>query len=344
MGAQESKPEQPVDPSGIIAGSQKADPNKGKLCTMVPERAEFEKTKVIYEAAFITFKGIDGYDVYNCSCPFRLNGRFHMLGRVERRNEWVNSYVRLFMETGKDEYTLVPNSMIWQLEDPFVCKIHGEMVFGGTRVTKNNGKVFDYFSDFFRGPPNDLVYYTSGPKKMKDIRLVEMANGKIGVFSHHKSNHECLTGFVTINSLDELSAEVIDSAVPIDHTLFGDAWGGVNQPYLLTTGKIGCISHHGYVAEDENGDTINVYCITSFVYEPSTNKCYSYKILGTKPCFPDYPPKVPRLADCAFVSGIVMREDGKCDLYSGVGDTREGRLVIDYPFEGHGEIIDTLQW
>lgn len=35
-----------------------------------------------------------------------------------------------------------------------------------------------------------------------------------------------------------------------------------------------------------------------------------------------------------------MRKDGKCDLYSGVGDTREGRMVIDYPFEGHGDIVD----
>lgn len=33
-----------------------------------------------------------------------------------------------------------------------------------------------------------------------------------------------------------------------------------------------------------------------------------------------------------------MRSDGKVDLYSGIGDTQEGRTVIDYPFEGHGEL------
>lgn len=139
---------------------------------MVAEREQFEREKVITEAAYLTFKGVDGYDVYNCSVPFKLNGKMHIMGRVERRNEWVNSYVRLFIETGKDEFTLVPNAMMWQLEDPFVSFVHGEMVFGGTRVTKNHSKVCEYHTDFYRGPPNDLVYFTSGPKKMKDIRLV----------------------------------------------------------------------------------------------------------------------------------------------------------------------------
>lgn len=311
---------------------------------MVAERKEFEKTKVIHATKWLTFHGIDGYDVYNSSVPFNINGKAHIFGRVERRNEWVNSYVHLFQEVGPDEYALVRDIPRLQMEDPFVCKIHGEMVLGGTRVTKNKGKVSDYFCDFYRGKINDLLYFTSGPKKMKDIRLIEMADGKIGVFSHHKTPTSCLTGFITIDSLNELSAEVVDAAKPIDHTLFGDAWGGVNQPYLLSTGKIGCISHHGYVDKDENGELLNVYCITSFVFEPHTNKVYSYKILGTKNCFPEYPPKAARLADCAFASGIVMRDDGKCDLYSGVGDTRVGRLVIDYPFEGHGSIADDLNF
>ena len=33
-----------------------------------------------------------------------------------------------------------------------------------------------------------------------------------------------------------------------------------------------------------------------------------------------------------FTSGIVMREDGRADLYGGMGDVEEGRIVIDYPF------------
>ena len=37
--------------------------------------------------------------------------------------------------------------------------------------------------------------------------------------------------------------------------------------------------------------------------------------------------KKPKLLDCAFTSGIVLRADGTVDLYSGVGDTHEGRPI-----------------
>ncbi len=35
---------------------------------------------------------------------------------------------------------------------------------------------------------------------------------------------------------------------------------------------------------------------------------------------------------CAFTSGIVMRQDGKVDLYGRIGDTEAGRIVTDYLF------------
>ena len=34
-----------------------------------------------------------------------------------------------------------------------------------------------------------------------------------------------------------------------------------------------------------------------------------------------------------------MRDDGKVDLYGGMGDRAEGRITIDYPFEGYGKIV-----
>lgn len=34
-----------------------------------------------------------------------------------------------------------------------------------------------------------------------------------------------------------------------------------------------------------------------------------------------------------------MRGDGKVDLYSGLSDALEGRITIDYPFEGYGKIV-----
>lgn len=77
----------------------------------------------------------------------------------------------------------------------------------------------------------------------------------------------------------------------------------------------------------------------SFVLNVARHEAVDQKIIGTRSCYPDGPAKKPMLTDCAFTSGIVMREDGKCDLYSGIGDTEAGRIAIDYPFEGHGRIV-----
>ena len=40
--------------------------------------------------------------------------------------------------------------------------------------------------------------------------------------------------------------------------------------------------------------------------------------------------------DCGTtnIKAVVLRSDGKVDLYSGIGDTAEGRVVIDNPFQG----------
>ncbi|KPI86930.1 hypothetical protein ABL78_3976 [Leptomonas seymouri] len=305
-------------------------------------RIAFDKNKVVYDSALLTFKGVEDFDVYNCSVPFQYENRCHIFGRIERREKRGGSRVRLFVETGKDEFTLVPNQLTYLLEDPFVSRVSNQMLFGGTQVIKDVGEVTDCFCDFYRGTPQELSYFTTGPDRMKSIRAVQLSDGSIGLFSCHNMGHACLIGFATVNALHEITRDVIASAPPVNHKPFLDAWGGVNQPYLLSSGKVGCISHHGYLDKDEQGNTINVCCITSFVYEPSTNKCYDFKILGTKNCFPPCPAKTPGVADCAFASGIVMRKDGKCDLYSGLGDTHEGRITIDYPFEGHGKIVDDL--
>ncbi|CCW68386.1 unnamed protein product, partial [Phytomonas sp. Hart1] len=315
-----------------------------KPCTLVPIKEKFEQEKKIYEGALLTFKGVDGFDVYNPSVPFQYKGKNYIFGRVEKFDEWAQSTVILFEETRPDEYTRVLNSITWNLEDPFVVKIHGEMIFGGTHITKSAGKILNYWCDFYRGTPENLKYFASGPIGMKDVRLIELPKKKVGVFSHFRPEGACLTGLAIIDNISVLSPEVVNSARYIQHQAFGDAWGGPNQVYLLSSGNLGCISHHGYLQDQEEGDQLRVYCCTSFVLDPDTLEVHDFKIIATHDCFPPCIPKLPRLADCAFVSGITMRKDGKCNLYSGIGDSHTGRVVIDYPFEGYGEIASDLNF
>ena len=115
--------------------------------------ASVEEMKVAFEAnppkveesAILQFEGVEpGYDVYNCSIPFVWRGVRYIFGRVEPHDKWASSRTMLFRETGKDRWARVPEFGTLELEDPFVQTIGGELVLGGTRVTKVSGEVVDF--------------------------------------------------------------------------------------------------------------------------------------------------------------------------------------------------------
>ncbi|MHA2852433.1 MTP-1 family protein [Paenibacillus lautus] len=309
---------------------------------LLEQRQQFEGNKRIYESAKLVFRGVEGFDVYNPSIPFAWNGKRYIYGRVEKRHEWARSWVRLFEQSGPDEWTAVPDTMIYQLEDPYISVIHKQLVLGGTHVRYKQGRLDTFYGYFYKGSDlHDLLYFTTGPDYMKDIRLVELQDGRIGVFSRPRGEgirkefgSESLVGFTIIDSLDDLSPDVIENAPYIRGLFSKDEWGGCNQAYLLESGKIGVIGHICYA----QGDT-STYMNMAFVLDPRTNQFSDLKIIGTRLCYPDGPAKKAHLTDCAFTAGIEMRPDGKVNLYSGIGDTEAARIVIDYPFEKEGAIL-----
>lgn len=313
---------------------------------LLERRQQFEASRTIYESVMLTFHGVEGYDVYNSSIPFYWNGKRYIYGRVEKREEWARSWVRLFQETAKDEWTLVEGSMLYQLEDPFISHIGGVFVLGGTHVRVKQSQIDTYYDYFYRGTDlNNLYYFATGPEDMKDIRLIELPDSRIGVFSRPRSEEirrqygsESLVGFTVVNSLDDLNGEVIQNAPYIPGLFAKDEWGGCNQALSLDSGKIGIIGHLCYKAPQGNEELLT-YMNFSFVLDPATHEALDIRIIGTRSCYPEGPAKKPNLTDCCFTTGIVMREDGRADLYSGIGDTEVGRIVIDYPFEGWGRIV-----
>ncbi len=316
--------------------------------TVKQKKEKFEREKRIYENALLTFAGADGFDVYNCSLPFSgADGRRYIYGRVERPDEWANSAVWLFAETGKDTFERVSDSVTYQLEDPFLQRINGELVMGGTHVRKTRGEIDTYYGYFFRGDETRMTYFTTGPDGMKDIRLLQLQDGSIGVFSRPNygsfaDGARSQIGFTVINSLDELDADVIGSAPYLKGLLGSGEWGGVNQAYRLESGKIGVIGHMSYDDLTPDGQPLSVYVNTAFLLDPAAGTVSEPRVIGTKSCYPKRTPKVPRLADCVFTSGILPREDGLVDLYSGVGDSAEGRITIDNPFASEGRIFCEL--
>ena len=311
-------------------------------------KEQFEKEKPTMESAVLTFHGVDGYDVYNCSLPFYFSdGKRYIYGRVEKRGEWSRSRTMLFEETGPDDWTKVEGSDSLPIEDPNVASIGGQLLLSGVHVMHGKQRPAYFYNYFYKGTDlNDMYYFETGPKDMKDIRLVELPGGRIGLFSRPRGEEimkkygcESMVGYAEINSLDELCSDVIDNAEYISGMFADGEWGGANQLYYLDSGYIGVIGHQCYPIPQENANPIQVYANMAFIFDPKQHKVIHSKVIGTRSCYPDYPAKLPHLVDCAFTGGIVPRSDGKYDLYSGIGDTGEGRLVIDYPFEGYGNIV-----
>lgn len=231
--------------------------------------------------------------------------------------------------------------MIYQLEDPYISFINGQLVMDGTHVRCSRGKVETYYGYFYRGTDvNNMYYFTTGPDCMKDIRLVQLSGGRVGVFSRPRGSEilknygsESVIGFAVADSLDTLDAPLIENSKVIEGLIGEGEWGSCNQCYPLKSGRIGVIGHQCF---DDDG--ISVYMNTSFIFDPESFSVSDFKIIGTRSCYPDGAAKKPNLIDCAFTSGIVMREDGLADLYIGIGDTEVGRITIDNPFD-NDEII-----
>lgn len=301
----------------------------------------------IYEAALLKFSGVEGYDVYNCSIPFIYHGNTYIFGRVEKRNLWADSYVFLFRKVDEDVYECVSESRQYQLEDPYVFIWHDEIILGGTHITKEHGEVKSFCSYFYRGKDlMNLHYFATGADNMKDVRLVLLPNDKIGVFSRPRNNailaefgSESMIGFATIKDINELDAVVINNAEYIPGIFENGQWGGCNQAYLLDNGKVGVIGHLSNRIKDENGNELLSYKNISFLFDPTEKKANGLRVLATRSDYPEGPAKMPNLVDCAFTSGIELRADGKVNLYSGIGDCEEGRVVIDNPFCKEGAMI-----
>ena len=303
-------------------------------------KEEFEKNlpKTI-ESAKLAFVGVEaGYDVYNCSIPFEWRGTRYIFGRVEPHDKWAASKVCLFRESGRDRWNRVLEFGSLDLEDPYIAFVKGELIVGGTRVQKVGGAVKSYRGDFYRDNgrgPLHLEYFTSGPERMKDIRLVGLKDGRIGVFSRPrgeavkaKYGSDAVIGFTTIADLAELTPELVENA-PVVEGIFGkDEWGGCNQAYLLADGTVLVAGHLCYRGEEVNGIPRQIYCNAAFTLDPATGCASHIRIVATRRMYPACEPKVPHLDDCVFTSGFVFNGDGTADIYTGLCDAGEGRVRV----------------
>jgi hypothetical protein len=279
----------------------------------------------------IVFTGIGEKDVYNISAPFEDAGELVIAGRVESRDS-EHSNVHFFVERN-GEWVARENAPVLELQDPFFTHIAGELVLGGVQIFPHptNAGQLGWRTVFYKGQSiASLQEFAKGPDGMKDIRLVELKDGSVGVLTRPQGEKggRGKIGWTRISSLAELTLDVINEAPLLENQFIEEQWGGGNEAHLLANGLIGVLGH--IASFDEEGN--RHYYPMVFVLDPETGAFSDMDLIATRSHFLPGPSKRPDLIDVVFSGGLVRKSDGTADIYAGISDAEAQKITIDDPF------------
>ncbi|OAT29149.1 hypothetical protein M976_01456 [Buttiauxella ferragutiae ATCC 51602] len=275
----------------------------------------------------IEFHGVAGFDVYNPTKPFRYQQQWIMAARVEARESEL-SQVRFFrLENFKSAY-LLEDAPVFDLQDPFICQVGGEMVFGGVEVafTSPGDRTLIWKTRFWRGKDlASLRHFADGPPGMKDIRLVDLEDGRILLFTRPQGalGGRGKIGWKIIHTLEELTPEVIEQAQLLEHV---DAlsWCGVNEAWLSAPNCVEVLAH--VACFDEQGN--RHYYAAAFNFDVSQRQSSPIRIMAERNDFLAGEAKRRDLSDVIFPGGLLLKNDNTVLLFCGTSDCEVQVLLI----------------
>ena len=282
----------------------------------------------IFKANHIPLGETEHIDVYNPALVVGTNGEVEFLGRAEARKTKFSTLIVHFRLV--DGVWTPQGKIAFQLEDPAVAYIDDQIVVAGVELKKDfRTASADFKTVFYKGTSLDNLerLKEEGPPGMKDIRLVKLKDEKIGVYTRPhtlKGGLEGQIGFTTINSLDDLNAQVIQTAPLINARFPTGEWGGVNQAQLLPNDRVLVLGHRAYRDEKK----ARHYFPWAFVHDPATGEIQDLGILAESVDFPSGVAKAWDLRDVLFPAGFTL-EGEKLTLYTGTRDTGAGKIAID---------------
>lgn len=292
---------------------------------------EFENAPQPINPQKLIFKGVGNRDVYNISAPFLDDGELVIAGRVEPRNSEHSEVYFFVNRDGK--WIPKEGAPKFQLQDPFVTRIGGDLVFGGVEIFPHpTFKSSLWWRTLFYKGKNiaDLEKFAKGPEGMKDIRVIELKDGSIGVLTRPQGEKGGLgkIGFIRIPTLDDLNPENLEKATLLEGQFTDEEWGGANELHLLSNGLIGVLGH--IASKDEQGN--RHYYPMVFVLDPDTMKFSDMELIATRSHFLKGAAKRPDLVNVVFSGGLIRKGDGTADLYVGTSDAEAQKITIADPF------------
>jgi len=300
----------------------------------------------------------DHLTVYNPT-PIEIDSVTYLWGRVEDKSSEEGSRAMLFKEGEDGVWNIVEGAPVFHdLQDPFYCGvIDGDHVFGGVEIYKDPESISlgyrtifyryrDSFTELVTSDGKTIEPFAVGPDKMKGIRLIQFAEGRIGVFTRPQGvfGGRGKMGYFEIKSIEDLNGALahfdrIKDPSSFIYGLFIDhEWGGPNELHLLPDGRIGILGHiagfgdETFMTPEGKEKTKKDYYPIAFIFDPKTKSISNIRIIATTEQFPPVEAKEEKLGNILYSGGLVSRGDGYAWLYVGIGDTNTGRILIKDPF------------
>lgn len=290
------------------------------------------KNHSIQEAAKLTFTGVGDKDVYNITAPFEDDGELVIAGRVESRNS-EHSEIYFFVERN-GEWLPRQGAPVLTLQDPFYTRIGEELIVGGVQTFPHPKKenALMWRTSLYKGKDiAGLKPFFMGPDGMKDLRLIELHDGTVGVFTRPqwkgRKGGRGKIGFFQVSSLADLTKKGIEEAPLLDQQFFDSEWGGANEAHRLKGGRIGVVGHIACYDKQERR-----YYPMVFTLDPKTGEHTDIELIAVRANFISGPSKRPDLQDVVFSGGLVRHGNGTATLYAGIGDAEAQRITIEDPF------------
>ncbi|HEV3309014.1 MAG TPA: DUF1861 family protein [Chloroflexota bacterium] len=290
--------------------------------------AEYEARPRPVDGILVTLTGTRGMDGYNPSAPAPDGAHPYAYVRLEYRNDEFSSWSVPFRQESATEWRLDRDLPMLSLQDPFVSMVQGTLVVGGVRVVARTHDFVYFRTVFWRGESlASLSEFAQGPLQMKDTRLIDLDDGRVGLFTRPlgQSAGRGKIAYTEITSLDALSGNVMAEAELIDCQPIDDHWWGPNDVYRLGDGTLGVLCH---VAKFEGSDRNYYAC--AFRFDPASRRVIDGPtIIADRGRFPPAEAKRPDLKNVVFPAHLDRRRGL---LFAGLSDSMIGMLPVPDPF------------
>jgi Protein of unknown function (DUF1861) len=281
------------------------------------------------EGTIVRLEGRDGLDGYNPSGPVSLGGSRHVYVRLEPRGDEFSSWAVPFRQLSDEDWVIDRDLLTLRAQDPAVATVGNEIVVSGVQIVARRHDYVYFRTVFWRGTSfADLSEFAAGPAQMKDIRLVGLEDGRIGIFSRPMGSvgGRGKVGYTEVEGIDQLTSAAIAGARLIEPQPVDDHWWGVNDVYDLGAGLLGILGH---VAKFGPGWERHYYGFAGIFDRREHRLIHGPKIIAKRSMFPDSAAKRPDLVDVVFPTWI-DREKGL--LFAGISDVAVGVTPIRDPF------------